>query len=429
MSGKLTEYDLASSIAGTDFIDASINVNGVWVSQKVPVSMIASLVTGQNLGSSDLTSSDSIRTFRLKGNKETDILRFVNLDDSEILKLDGFGAVFVNDLGGSGDRNVIVDDNGRLKAVNISNNISRNIYNSSDTVGSNRIVTLTDKLTFQDGEVEIQGSGVTAGTTAFKITDGNDEEYFRVKDNRFVGIGLGADSPTGQESLKVLAKGTTTNDHALYIGNGTDSLIARWHGDRTMFLANTLNIGTYNPNLTDFAININNNIFSKGININNSYSSGKNYGATLRAYGTNAWDNIALNLNASNLGGGNAYALLTTAGNVGIGTSTPTHLLEVNGSFSTNSKVIHNSEIINTTTTLDDESHIIFLEDGTYTITLPPAEDGREIKIVNKESIVRVVTIDVAEGLVNGSANITLPNTIVNKIQTAYSDGTNWYID
>ena len=70
------------------------------------------------------------------------------------------------------DKLWIGDANGIPQEVDKST-IGASIYTQDDTIGSGRVATLTDSLTFDGGTVNIQGANTLSTSTAFEIYDGD----------------------------------------------------------------------------------------------------------------------------------------------------------------------------------------------------------------------------------------------------------------
>ena len=67
--------------------------------------------------------------------------------------------------------------------------IGSSIYSADDTIGIGRVATLTDTLTFDGGQVNINGAGTTIATSALLVKNGSGEETLKVLDNGDVYFG------------------------------------------------------------------------------------------------------------------------------------------------------------------------------------------------------------------------------------------------
>ena len=82
------------------------------------------------------------------------------------------------------------------------------IYTADDTIGTGRVATLTDSLTFKDGTVNIQGTG-TAGSSALSIYDNDTtpNKLWDFLDNGNVNLGIDSVIDVGSNILSFNAGG------------------------------------------------------------------------------------------------------------------------------------------------------------------------------------------------------------------------------
>jgi hypothetical protein len=110
---------------------------------------------------------------------------------------------------------------------------------------------------------------------------------------------------------------------------------------------------------------------------------------------------------------------ITNAGYVGIGTTTPTSTLDIEGSISLS--------IVTTTAniTLDNTHHTIIITGSTPTINLPAPSTCRDriYIIVNRTINARAIGGNTYHSFTNNTANTIAAQSSI----TVQSDGTNWY--
>jgi hypothetical protein len=94
----------------------------------------------------------------------------------------------------------------------------------------------------------------------------------------------------------------------------------------TMTSGGNVGIGTDSPN---YQLEVQTTTNNRGIHVNNSTTSGTNWGLQGGAYGVGATKNIGLQINAE--GASTNYAALFTGGNIGIGTVTPQKKVHIEG--------------------------------------------------------------------------------------------------
>lgn len=108
---------------------------------------------------------------------------------------------------------------------------------------------------------------------------------------------------------------------------------------------------------------------------------------------------------------------------VNITGDTMTGDLQINGSLTTGAARIKSTEISTTTATMSDTVEIHFCDGvSAYTLTLPTQVDGKEIKIINKNT--GVATLSPASGNIMGEST-----QVINQYETIIlvSDGTDWF--
>ncbi len=138
-------------------------------------------------------------------------------------------------------------------------------------------------------------------------------------------------------------------------------------------------------------------------------------------------------------GAANALRLsISTSGNVGIGTSSPTATLDVvgTGKFSstltTSAGVVKKTASVLTGTTLDSTHHVVFATGSsnyTYTLPITTANAGREYVIKRYTSGTVSVTPNAADTIENGSAGAAFSIPAQYDSYTFISDGVSkWYI-
>ena len=117
---------------------------------------------------------------------------------------------------------------------------------------------------------------------------------------------------------------------------------------------------------------------------------------------------------------------ITSAGDVGIGTNTPTSKLHVVGSFSRGAPVTKTASF----TLADTENWIICNGTASITVTLPAASTqvGREISLKNTAAFTVVSASSNIVPLAGGAAGTAILPATAGSWATLVSDGTNWVI-
>tara|TARA_R110000787_G_C13362912_1_gene440198 strand:+ start:203 stop:1120 length:918 start_codon:yes stop_codon:yes gene_type:complete len=225
-----------------------------------------------------------------------------------------------------------------LQVVDYIKTKIQTLYSADGTVGPGRVVTLTDILTFKDGDFSVgDHNSVGRGSFYFKKNNSNDSEYL-FNTNPSNGISAA--------KVKFSVKTTTWGKSTAAFGEITDYIelttndsvskfqinkhIYNSHIDSTpLKVAFAQGSGSYTDAVVaNFVYSIDNNYNDLndrdlfGININTSLGSFTNSGVGISK-------NVGLNVLT---GGGDVnYAAIFNGGNVGIGTGTPTEKLDVNG--------------------------------------------------------------------------------------------------
>lgn len=115
---------------------------------------------------------------------------------------------------------------------------------------------------------------------------------------------------------------------------------------------------------------------------------------------------------------------ITSAGNVGIGTTTPVNALQVNGSFGRNAPVTKATSF----TLAATENWVICNGTATITVTLPAASSwtGREVMLKTIAAFTVVSASSNVVPLAGGAAGTAILAATAGKWVTLVSDGTNW---
>ncbi len=190
-------------------------------------------------------------------------------------------------------------------------------------------------------------------------------------------------------------------------------------------IVNVVNLADspYTPNFEVNAPNLttgHNTYFAIGRdrNPNNQFSFGFTYAG-------NGNSSNRLDINAY---GSSALLSVLASGNVGIGTTTPTAKLQIDGDTYQNGGQRGNVTSTTTPITLSDAHHTVFVDTSSadITITLPSAasHSGRQycIKNINKKL---VTVIAASSGTIDGKSQLVLN---MNDAATIVSNGISWYI-
>lgn len=118
--------------------------------------------------------------------------------------------------------------------------------------------------------------------------------------------------------------------------------------------------------------------------------------------------------------------IITSTGNVGIGTTTPVNALQVNGSFGRNAPATKTTSF----TLAATENWLICNGTATITVTLPAASSwtGREVMIKNIAAFTVVSASSNVVPLAGGAAGTAILAATAGAWATLVSDGTNWII-
>jgi hypothetical protein len=214
----------------------------------------------------------------------------------------GLGTAATLNVGTSASNIVQLDGTGKLPAVNGS------LLTGVTATDSSKVAKTGDTMT---GTLNLPANGLVAGTNQLVLSGGN--------------VGIGTTAPSGV--LDVEGSGNVILN-AGNVGIGTSnplySLDVRAATGKMQLLSTT---GT---NLAYFDISNGTNALRSGVE-----GSGGNMLLPAIAYG--AYIESAFNYPISLGVGGNRYLTVGTAGNVGIGTTSPTQLLTVNGTIESKS--------------------------------------------------------------------------------------------
>lgn len=150
------------------------------------------------------------------------------------------------------------------------------------------------------------------------------------------------------------------------------------------------------------------------------FGTGTHYGIYSTAVGNSTSTNIAGYFNAS--AGTTNYGIVVNAGNSGFGTTTPTSLVQINGSFAT----AYIAKTANYTLTIGD--YFVDCTTGTFNLTLPTAVGitGR-MYVLNNSGTGTITLNTTSSQTIDGNASGTL-TLAQNKNYTVISDNANWKI-
>lgn len=219
------------------------------------------------------------------------------------------------------------------------------IYDGSDTIPSSVIATLTDTLTFDDGNVIIKGAGTTNTTQSLTLKNSSGDNYMNAFDNGNVNFGfasglndrrvyINADgfdyglyvNQTGtsgtQRGMQINTTGAATNNRALSIsctGAGTNYAIYADSGNVSINNGNLQTAGQ--ASVGNIAISsvaeliVTQNAGSdRAIYALATGTSGTNHGVYSIAQASSSGDNVAGRFSAINAGAGDAIGLWVNNG-------------------------------------------------------------------------------------------------------------------
>jgi len=92
----------------------------------------------------------------------------------------------------TGSAGKVVQVNAGGTALEFATSSGASIYTSNDTIGTGRVATLTDTLTFTGGEVTIKGANDASGSKALVIKNDSGDEILRLENDREIFLGTAA---------------------------------------------------------------------------------------------------------------------------------------------------------------------------------------------------------------------------------------------
>ncbi len=202
----------------------------------------------------------------------------------------------------------------------------------------------------------------------------------------------------GSERMRIDTSGNvgigTSNPNTRLTVVGSDSSVELYHNTPSIRFAST-------PNRT--------NSWYIGANISDAVNGGFHIGT------------------GANINGGTPRVVIDFAGNVGIGTSSPTQALTVNGAVGYNSPVTVTDATHTVATTTN---WIIANRAGTVTLTLPTASSftGRILTVKNVQAQTVVSASSNVVPIGSTTAGTAILTNTAGKFATLVSDGTNWII-
>jgi len=278
----------------------------------------------------------------------------------------------------------------------------------------------------------------TTGSVVFAGASGtysqNNANFFWDNTNSRLGIGTAAPATkiTINNNTVLPSAGPSSSTTAIWIV-GADSVASGLNFDsfaiQTNFIARRANGTAASPT----ALAANNTIFQ---------FAARGYGAT--GYGTGGraqflftasenWTDTAQGAHITFLTttNGTASALermrIDNAGNVGIGTSSPTQMLTVNGAVGYNAPITVTDATHTVATTTN---WIIANRAGTITLTLPTAASftGRILTVKNVQAQTVISASSDVVPIGSTSAGTAILSATAGKFATIVSDGTNWIV-
>ena len=257
--------------------------------------------------------------------------------------------------------------------------------------------------------------------------------------NGYVGQFYNAGAQAVSNGLAVKINGSNADATALDVSTGTQTnagsplLTVKAGGNVGIGLAipiNKLDVsGTLRSLMTNGSFQTNDFPASGGINtvLLGTWKGNNGNGPQLRFQGQGAgtdYLDIGQNTNGDFVIEGNDAARLTVlnAGNVGVGTSTPTSTLQVAGSVAASIRTLSSATIAATDYTV--------LVTGNVSLPAPSATNiGRLYHLLNGNTGSNTITGTLRDaGTASTSANFTLGTGSGNKGITVQSDGTQWWI-
>jgi len=141
-------------------------------------------------------------------------------------------------LGVGQDQFVLTWDNGTSRIIALAGGGGGNtIYTANDTVGSARVLTVTDTITFSGGQLVIKGGGSTSATQNFLLENLSGSDLFKMdnaggfalgigagyKDQDNVTIGENAQTGSSFRGISIGRNSSVTADDGVAIGPAADA--------------------------------------------------------------------------------------------------------------------------------------------------------------------------------------------------------------